>query len=375
MIPFISTPYGYELSPLRPRRSRVLVTFLSLTLIIALALPLPYVIFRPGTPSNVLGKMITVPAQFQEIDGAVRDRNGRLYLTTIFVTTPRTKVFGIEILDAWIRGDAAVYPRSVIYPEGEDPKEISAQDKFDMKNSQQFAIYNALTFLGYEVKTHPRVIEILEQSDAKGKLEIGDLIRKVDGIEVTTSGEIVDIVRAKSPGEKLSVEVERGVASEVGGDGNNERKRLTFSEIELIENANGSAIGIFLAMDFNMPIDVSIDIKRTGGPSAGMIFALGVIEKLTGEDLLRGRKIAGTGTIDLKGSIGPIGGIESKLIGAARVGATIFLAPRGNCDEIVHVPKGLQVIPVSTLEEAVEVLRDKDPSDRPACDAILPSMP
>lgn len=367
MIPFDSSPYGYELSPLRPRRSRALTVFLALTLIIALALPLPYVIFRPGTPANVLGKMITVPAQYQESDNAVRDKKGRLYLTTVFVTTPRSKVFGIEVLDAWIRGDAAVYPRSVIYPEGEDPKEISAQDKFDMKNSQQFAIYNALTFLGYEVKTQPRVIEILEQSDAKGRVEIGDLIRKVDGREVRTSGEVVDLVRAKSPGEKLSLVVEREV------DG--KRETLTFSDIELIENAKGSAIGIFLAMDFEMPIDVEIDIKRTGGPSAGMIFALGVIEKLTGEDLLRGRKIAGTGTIDLQGDIGPIGGIESKLIGAARVGATIFLAPRGNCDEIVHVPKGLQVIPVSTLQEAVEVLRDKDPNDRPSCEVNLASMP
>ena len=329
----------------------------------ALALPLPYVIFSPGTPSNVLGKMITVPAQFQESDTAARDRDGRLYLTTVFVTTPRTKVFGIEVLYAWIKGDASVYPRSVIYPEGEDPKKVTAQDKFDMKNSQQFAIYNALTYLGYEVKTHPRVIEILKESDAQGRLEIGDLIRKVDGEEVTNSGQIVDLVRAKAPGETLSLEVDR------------KGERLTFPNIKLIENEKGSAIGVFLAMDFEIPFDISIDIKRTGGPSAGMIFALGVIEKMTGEDLLRGRKIAGTGTIDLQGNIGPIGGIESKLIGAARIGATIFLAPRGNCDEIVHTPRGMQIIPVSTLDEAVEVLRDKDPSDRPGCDAILPSMP
>jgi len=145
---------------------------------------------------------------------------------------------------------------------------------------------------------------------------------------------------------------------------------LTFPKIELIANDQGSAIGIFLTVDFDSPIDIEIDIKNTGGPSAGMIFTLGIIEKMTGEDLIRGRRIAGTGTIDIQGRIGAIGGIESKLIGARRSGATIFLAPVDNCDDISHVPDGLQVIPVATLKEAVEVLRDSDPSKRPTCQTL-----
>lgn len=356
MIPFISTPYGYEMSPVRPSRSRFAVIFLALTLVVTLALPLPFVIFRPGTPSNVLGKMITVPVENQEADLETRDPTGRLYLTTVYVTTPRSKVFGAEILDAWIRGDATVYPRSSIYPEGGDPVEIKNQEKFEMVNSQQYAIFNALRFLGTEVETHARVIEILKQSDARGKLQVDDLIRKVDGKSVSTSAEIVEIVRKKSGDQSLSMQVER--------DG----KIVDVPSIELIQNEKGSAIGIFLGMDFKSAVEVSIDIKRTGGPSAGLIFALGVIEKMSGEDLVRGRKIAGTGTIDIDGRIGAIGGIENKLIGASRIGATIFLAPISNCDDIEHVPDGLQVIPVSTLKEAVEVLRDSDPTDRPGCD-------
>lgn len=356
MIPFISTPYGYEMTPLRPSRSRFAVIFLALTLVITLALPLPFVIFRPGTPSNVLGKMISVPEENQSVDLEGRNPDGRLYLTTVFVTTPRSKVFGAEILDAWIRGDATVYPRSSIYPEGGDPVEIRNQEKFEMTNSQQYAIYNALRFLGINVETHARVIEILEQSDAKGKLQVDDLIRKVDGKSISNSAQIVELVRKKSADQSLSMQVER--------DG----KIIDIPKINLIQNAKGSAIGIFLAMDFKSPVDVSIDIKRTGGPSAGLIFSLGVIEKMTGEDLVRGRKIAGTGTIDIDGRIGAIGGIENKLIGASRIGATIFLAPISNCEDIEHVPDGLQVIPVSTLKEAVEVLRDPDPTDRPGCD-------
>lgn len=358
MIPFISTPYGYEMTPLRPSRPRLLGIFLAMMLIITLVLPLPFVIFRPGTPSNVLGKMIAVPQVNKEVDLESRNPDGRLYLTTVFVTTPRSKVFGAEIIDAWIRGDATVYPRSAIYPEGGDPAEIRNQEKFEMTNSQQYAIYNALRYLGIDVKTHAKVIGILKQSDARGKLKVNDIVRSVDGKEVTTSAQVVELVRKKKSGQSLSMRVER--------DG----KVIDIPAIELIENEKGSAIGIFLGMDFKSPVPVSIDIKRTGGPSAGLIFTLGIIEKMTSEDLIRGRKIAGTGTIDLEGRIGAIGGIESKLIGAARIGATIFLAPVSNCGDIKHVPDGLQVIPVATLKEAIEVLRDSDPTDRPSCDSL-----
>ena len=358
MIPFITTPYGYEMRPIRAPRSRLAGTFLIFVLIFALVIPLPYVIFRPGTPDNVLGKMISVPSSFAAEDVAERDKDGRLFLTTVYVTTPRTKVLGAEIIYAWIRGDQSVYPRSAIYPDGADPKKIKSQEKLEMTTSQQSAIYNALTFLGYKVATRARIVEILETSDAAGRLKIGDLILKVDGKSVASASEIVDLVRAKSSGDQISMEVER--------DG----EILTFPKIELISNDQGSAIGIFLTVDFDSPVDIEIDIKDTGGPSAGMIFTLGIIEKMTGEDLIRGRRIAGTGTIDVKGRIGAIGGIESKLIGARGSGATIFLAPVDNCDDIAHIPDGLQVIPVATLKEAVEVLRDDDPSDRASCKSL-----
>jgi PDZ domain-containing protein len=355
VIPFLSSPYGYEMTPLRQRKSRVGAVFLVLMLIIALALPLPYVIFRPGTPENVLGKMISVPESYSALDLASRNQEGRLFLTTVFVTTPRSKVFGAEILKAWIRGDETVYPRDAIYPDGQDAKEIKSQEKFEMTSSQKYAIYNALTYLGFKVETEARVVEIVKESDAIGKIEIDDVIRKVDGKAVASSSEIVDLVRSKSPGDSISIEVERDGVTRV------------VPNVRLIQNSAGSAIGLFLVVDFDSPVDIAIEIKNTGGPSAGMIFALGIIEKMTGEDLLRGRKVAGSGTIDLQGRIGAIGGIENKLIGARRKGATLFLASINNCDEIAHIPDGLQVIPVATLKEAVEVLRDPDPSGRPSC--------
>jgi PDZ domain-containing protein len=104
------------------------------------------------------------------------------------------------------------------------------------------------------------------------------------------------------------------------------------------------------------PSLITLDVKNTGGPSGGMIFTLGVIEELTPQDLLQGRKVAGTGTIDLTGKVGPIGGIDEKLIAAQRVGVTVFLAPRSNCPEITSVPKGITVFAISTIDDAVKAL-------------------
>ena len=127
------------------------------------------------------------------------------------------------------------------------------------------------------------------------------------------------------------------------------------------------AFGIVVGTTAQFPVDIDFYIRGVGGPSAGLIFAVGVVEKMTPEDLLRGRKVAGTGSISPNGEVGAIGGIEEKMIGASRKGATIFLAPRDNCPDIKHIPKGLKVIPVSTLSEAIAALRAPDDFRFPTC--------
>jgi len=130
---------------------------------------------------------------------------------------------------------------------------------------------------------------------------------------------------------------------------------------------------------FDMPVDVTISIDDIGGPSAGTMFALGIIDKLTPEDEADGEVIAGTGTMDVTGAVGPIGGIRQKLAGAERDGADWFLAPAGNCDEVVgHVPDGLRVVRVATLHEArvaMEAIGAGEAGDLPTCaqDATTPS--
>jgi PDZ domain-containing protein len=315
------------------------------------------VIFKPGDPENVLGSMITVPEEFQSLDEAEFKKGGKLFLTTVYVTTPKSKVFGFEILKAWIDGDETVLPRDSVYPKNQPASEIKKQESQEMTSSQENAIFNALSYLGYNVPSRAKIVDVLKQSDAHQSVKEGDLIIEIDGREVDRVEQIVDVVRAKNPGDFISLVIER--------DG----KRISIPKVTLMENSLGAAIGIFLTTTFDFPIDVKIQIKDTGGPSAGLIFSLGVIEKMTEEDFVRGRKIAGTGAISTNGEVGAIGGIESKMIGARREGATIFLAPLDNCGEIRHIPKGLQVIPVKSLKEAISALRSKDPASIKGCQA------
>lgn len=344
-----------QLSPLRTRPSRFVSLLLASAVLLATLLPLPYVIFEPGDPENVLGSMITVPEEFGSKNKDNFKAGGKLFLTTVYVTTPKSKVFGFEILKAWLDGDETVLPRDSVYPENQPASEIKKQESQEMTGSQENAIFNALSYLGYEVPSRAKIVDVLKQSDAHGLVKEDDLIIEIDGREVDRVEQIVDVVRQKNPGDSVSLLIERA------------GKRISIPKVTLMENSLGAAIGIFLTTTFDFPIDVKIRIKDTGGPSAGLIFTLGVIEKMTEEDLVRGRKIAGTGTINANGEVGAIGGIESKMIGARREGATIFLAPLDNCGEIRHIPEGLQVIPVKSLKEAISALRSKDPASLVGC--------
>lgn len=124
------------------------------------------------------------------------------------------------------------------------------------------------------------------------------------------------------------------------------------------DNASSAALGYLGFAPSQSAVKVTINLKATGGPSGGLIFALGIIEKLSPIDFLHGRVVAGTGTIDLQGAVGPIGGIDEKLIAAKNSGASVFLAPSTNCNDVHHIPGGLKIYSVSSLKEAVSVLKD-----------------
>ena len=128
---------------------------------------------------------------------------------------------------------------------------------------------------------------------------------------------------------------------------------LSFDSIAAGENEPGSKLGVYLTVEPDMPVTITVNLKDVGGPSAGMMFSLGIIDRLTPGDMTGGTPIAGTGTMSFDGQVGAIGGIQQKMWGAKKDGAEWFLAPRDNCSEVVgHVPDGLRVVSVSTLAEA-----------------------
>jgi PDZ domain-containing protein len=347
-----------NISPLRYRWSFPAKFFFYLLTIATLLAPIPFVFFKPGVPDNVSGKIISIK------DVKTYPINGKLFITSILVTNPDSPVFGAETLVNWAIGPHVVLPKESVYPPIQPAQKIERDSRNEMESSKVTATAAALRYLGYEFKEAYYVSDIRDYSDAIKKLKIGDVITAIDGKKINQIEEIRTSYANKSIGDSLSITVERK-----DKDG---KVSLVTTQVFLVENLDieekkKPAIGILVGTSARFPIDIDFNLPGVGGPSAGMIFAVGIIEKLTEEDLVRGRKIAGTGTITASGKVGGIGGIEEKMVGASRIGATIFIAPRENCPDIEHIPDGLKVIPVSTLSEAIEALRAPDNFKHASC--------
>jgi PDZ domain-containing protein len=347
-----------NISPLRYRWSFPAKFFFYLLAITTLLAPIPFVFFKPGIPDNVAGKIISIK------DAKTFPINGKLFITSILVTNPDSPVFGAETLVNWAIGPHVVLPKESVYPPVQPAQKIERDSRNEMESSKVTATAAALRYLGYKFEEIYYVSDIRDYSDATKKLKIGDVITEIDGKKINQIEEIRTSYANKDIGDPLLITVERK-------DKNGKIASVT-TRVNLVENLDieeklKPAIGILVGTSARFPIDVDFNLPGVGGPSAGLIFAVGIVEKLTEEDLVRGRKIAGTGTITASGKVGGIGGIEEKMVGASRIGATVFIAPRENCPDIEHVPKGLKVIPVSSLSEAIEALRAPENFKHASC--------
>ena len=347
-----------NISPLRYRWSFPAKFFFYLLTIATLLAPIPFVFFKPGVPDNVAGKIISIK------DAKTYPINGKLFITSILVTNPDSPVFGAETLVNWAIGPHVVLPKESVYPPIKPAQKIERDSRNEMESSKVTSTAAALRYLGYDFDEVYYVSDIRDYSDAVKKLKIGDVITEIDGKEINQIEEIRTSYAKKSIGDSLLITVER---KDKNGKVTPVTTRVILVENLDIEEKERPAIGILVGTSARFPIDVDFNLPGVGGPSAGLIFAVGIVEKLTEEDLVRGRKIAGTGTITASGKVGGIGGIEEKMVGASRIGATIFIAPRENCPDIEHGPKGLKVIPVSTLGEAIEALRAPDNFQHASC--------
>lgn len=313
---------------------------------VALVLPVPYAVRAPGPTENTLGEQDDTP--LIDIAGArTYESTGELRLTTVSVSGgPGYPVAAGQAVQAWVDRTRSVVPVEAIFPEATSAEEQQEVSQAEMVSSQESATAAALTELGREVPARLTVAGAEEGTGAEGKVREGDVVVAFQGEPVDTYAELIDGLAHTTPGDDVALGIRR--------DGEQRDVTITTGSVEGEDRA---VMGVFIDPEYEFPIDVKIRIEDIGGPSAGTMFALGIIDKLTREDEANGEKIAGTGTMSPEGLVGPIGGIEQKLHGALRDGATWFLAPAGNCPEVVgNVPEGLRVVSVGTLGEAREAM-------------------
>ncbi len=326
----------------------------SLVLAVLVVLPSPYMIEGAG-PTFDAFSTDDAGNTLVSIDGvATYEPSGQLRLTTVAVSHASSTPFSLgSVVRAWLD------PGASIYPEVSVPANYEAAIQQEWLTSQDMATVAALGELGIDVPATIQIAEIRDDSPAVGKLEVNDVITSVNGTAITTLPALSDTVGALAPGDPVTVVVSRG-----GQD-----VTVTFPTMD---NGEGTTVmGVWVNPTFDMPYKVNVAIDHVGGPSAGLIFTLAIVDLLTPQDELHGAKVAGTGTITPEGEVGPIGGIALKMIGARRAGADWFLAPDSNCTDVVgHVPDGLRVVSVADLSEAYDAIvaiGNGTASDLPTC--------
>ena len=313
-------------------------------IVVAVLLPVPYVILGPGPTLNTLGESSGQP--LITISGHPTFKTtGNLNLVTVsYQGGPGSDMNIFQALRAWLDPSEAVVPETELFPAGQSAQQTQAQDTEQMTSSQQTATAAALTQLHIPYRTVVSVVSTVPGYPASTVLKAGDVIEAVDGKPVTDQTSLSSMITAHPTGTVLTLEVLRA------------GKTLT---VPVASKASGgtAVIGVEVQEQYKFPFTVSISVGDIGGPSAGMMFALGIIDKLTPLDLTGGKFIAGTGEITAAGAVQPIGGIQQKMVGARSAGATVFLTPAGNCSDTAGaVPAGLRLVKVSTLSQAMSDL-------------------
>ncbi|MFG6445289.1 PDZ domain-containing protein [Microbacterium sp. P06] len=323
-----------------------------LVLLVISFLPTAYVIQQKGPVYNTLGTAENADGDdvpLISIEGAeTYPTGGALDLLTVQVVGNRERTPSwFELAVAWFDPSRAVIPIDRIFPAGQTTEQRNEESVQLMVDSQTEATAAALRELDYDVEPHPAVYAVSEGSAAEGVLEAGDVILAVDGEPMTETAEVSERIAA-GEGEPVELTIERA--------GEEQTVSVTPRQTE-VDGEQRWLVGVQLMADFDFPFDVNLQLNNVGGPSAGMMFALGIIDVLTPGELNGAQQVAGTGTIDADGVVGPIGGIRQKLYGARDAGADYFLAPEANCNEVVgHVPDDLRVFSVVDLDDALDAL-------------------
>jgi PDZ domain-containing protein len=309
---------------------------------VAVLVPVPYVILGPGPTLNTLGKDSSGQPLISIAGHPTYPTSGNLNMVTVGLQGgPGVNLNVFQALRAWLDPSEAVVPESELYPPGQSAQETQAQDTEQMASSQETATAAALSALHIGYQTQVIVMQTVPGYPASAVLKTGDQIVAVDGKPVTDQSSLTSMITSHPAGTVLHLTVLRA--------------GKTLSLQVASKNSGGTPIiGVQVEEQYKFPFTVKISVGDIGGPSAGMMFALGIIDKLTPMNLTGGKFIAGTGEITPAGQVDPIGGIQQKMVAARSAGATIFLTPAGNCSDTAGaVPAGLRIVKVGTLSQAI----------------------
>ncbi|VEI15719.1 YlbL family protein [Actinomyces viscosus] len=334
------------------RRSAAAGTFvLVVALIVAVfVVPVNAVIEAPGPTWNVLDNGSSSDQDVLKVTGTeTYPTEGALRMTTVSVSgCPGYPVTTADLVAAWFSADKRIVDRNEVCPQDQSAEQVEETGKAQMTASQDSAVIAALIETGMAGAMHLTVTEVTEQQTST-EIQAEDVLETI-----TPEGGQTTTITSFSQLRELMTTIPEGTRVTLGVRRGEQQVNAALTTIAPQEGTTGSLLGLSLKISVDSPVEATFGLSDVGGPSAGMMFALGVVDEITPGSLTGGKDISGTGTIDMNGQVGPIGGIQQKMAGARNSGSKFFLAPASNCDEVKgHEPEGMQVFAVSTLHEAV----------------------
>jgi PDZ domain-containing protein len=309
--------------------------------LLAWVVTVPFVSLGPGPTFDTLGEV--EGKQVVDIEGIdVHKTSGHLNMTTV---SQRDDLTLGEALTFWMSGREQLVPRDLVYPPDKSKDEIDKANNTDFKRSEDSAEYAALSYLKYSSAV--TVANVSDPGPSVGKLQRGDAIDRFNNKPVANLEQFTALLKATKPGDTIVLDYRRknapaGVATITLGSN---------------KDRDYGYLGVGVLDAPWAPFSIDFNLANIGGPSAGLMFSLAVVDKLTTGDLNDGKFVAGTGTIDSDGKVGSIGGITHKMTAAREAGATVFLVPADNCDEAKSAHEdGLELVKVDSLTQAVDAL-------------------
>ena len=301
----------------------------------------PYVSLGPGPTFDTLGEV--EGKQVVAIEGTpTKPTTGHLNMTTV---SQRDGLTLGQALVLWASGDQQLVPRNLVFPPEKTRDDIEKSQSADFQNSEDNAQFAALNYLKF-----PKSVTVQKVNDpgpSLGKLQNGDAIDAVDGVKVDNVEQFSGILKATKPGQEIVVDFRR----------KNAPPGTTRITLGRNDDRTYGYLGTAVLDAPWAPFTIDFNLANIGGPSAGLMFSLAVIDKLVEGNLNGGKFVAGTGTIGADGKVGPIGGISHKMPSAQEAGATVFLVPADNCDEARSMKTDtMELVKVETLPQAVDAL-------------------